>query len=116
MGASALALFAGLILGTLVCWLVLGRLLAPKRRGGDEPFDWGEHAVSAVATTRVAFALLAIGFAVISAALVLLVPWSVAFGELGRSALLRGLPPLIAVGVGLVYAWLCGALEWEPRE
>ena len=42
-----------------------------------------------------------------------LIPWAAIFRELGLVGFLEMTTFLVVLGVGLVYAWKKGALEWD---
>ena len=42
-----------------------------------------------------------------------LIPWAVIFRELGMVGFIEVTAFLLTLGVGLVYAWRKGALEWD---
>jgi NADH-quinone oxidoreductase subunit A len=56
---------------------------------------------------------MALLFILFDVELAFLFPWAVVFRELGVFGFVEMLVFFIVVGVGFVYAWKIGALEWE---
>ena len=113
---AALGLY-GLLAAIFVIGLLAAHHLQRPRSQGvthDEPVDLGAH-VPAQPDASLGEQLyrIAISFLVFLAALVLIFPWSVAFGELGTYAFAAILPLIAALGVGLAYQRLRGGLDWE---
>lgn len=61
----------------------------------------------------VRFYVIAMLFIIFDVELAFLFPWAVVFRELGVDGFVEMLVFFIVVGVGFVYAWKIGALEWE---
>jgi NADH-quinone oxidoreductase subunit A len=61
----------------------------------------------------VKFYLVALLFILFDVELAFLFPWAVVFRELGWAGFIEMLVFFVVVGVGFVYAWKIGALEWE---
>ena len=76
-----------------------------------------ESGISPLGTTRerfsVNFYLVAMLFIVLDIETLFLIPWAVIFRELGMVGFLEMTVFLLVLGVGLVYAWRKGALEWD---
>ena len=76
-----------------------------------------ESGITPLGTTRerfsVNFYLVAMLFIVLDIETLFLIPWAVIFRELGLVGFLEILVFLSVLGVGLVYAWRKGALEWD---
>jgi NADH-quinone oxidoreductase subunit A len=108
-----MALLAGAIAGSFVAFSVL---LGPKKRTRvkDEPFECG---MPSDGTWRqavpVRFYLMALLFILFDVELAFLFPWAVVFRSLGVFGFLEMFVFFLVVGVGFIYAWKTGALEWE---
>ncbi|MBI5177692.1 MAG: NADH-quinone oxidoreductase subunit A [Nitrospinae bacterium] len=102
--------------GTAVAMIVLTSLIGPKKEFDDkmEPFECG---VSPVADPKarfsVRFYIIAMLFILFDIEAVFLFPWAVVFRELGMFGFVEMMVFLGVLGVGLVYVWKKGALEWE---
>ncbi|MFQ5677918.1 MAG: NADH-quinone oxidoreductase subunit A [Gemmatimonadota bacterium] len=59
------------------------------------------------------FYIVAMLFIVLDIETLFLIPWAVVFRRLGLFGFLEMLLFILVVGVGLVYAWRKGALEWD---
>lgn len=108
-----MALLAGGIAGTFIAASVL---LGPKRHSKvkDEPFECGiESEGLDRRSVPVRFYLMALLFILFDIELAFLFPWAVVFRGLGIFGFLEMFVFFLVVGVGFVYAWKIGALEWE---
>ena len=88
---------------------------------------WGSKVVSRIlpadpgitplGTTRerfsVSFYLVAMLFIVLDVETLFLIPWAAVFREFGIIGFVEITAFLAVLGVGLVYAWKKGALEWD---
>lgn len=76
-----------------------------------------ESGITPLGDTRerfsVNFYLVAMLFIVLDIETLFLIPWAAIFRELGFVGLLEISAFLAVLGVGLVYAWKKGALEWD---
>lgn len=76
-----------------------------------------ESGITPLGTTRerfsVNFYIVAMLFIVLDIETLFLIPWAAIFRELGVTGLVEVTIFLAVLGVGLVYAWRKGALEWE---
>lgn len=100
---------------TLIIWLLNWRV-APRRLDsqkatayecGFDPF--GE----ARSPFEIRFYLVAILFLVFDIEVAYLFPWALSFLELGWSGFFVMLLFLVILGVGFVYEWMKGALDWN---
>ena len=108
-----MAVLAGGIAGSFV---FLSTILGPKRKTPlkDAPFESGMPSDGMAHTpVPVKFYLVALLFILFDVELAFLFPWAVVFRELGWSGFVEMLVFFVVVGVGFVYAWKIGALEWE---
>jgi NADH-quinone oxidoreductase subunit A len=96
----------------------LNRILGPRARKHDsvkdEAFECGnEPTGSAWARWSIKFYLVAILFIVFDVEVVFMYPWAVMFRELGWFGFVEMLMFIGVLGVGYLFAWRKGALEWS---
>ena len=102
--------------GTSALILVATTLIGPKKSFADkmEPFECGESPiVSPKLRFSVKFYLVALFFVIFDIEAVFLYPWAVLFKSLGLFGFVEMMIFLALLGVGLIYIWKKGALEWE---
>ena len=107
-----MAALAGLIAGSFV---FLSGILGPKKRSPvkDAPFESGLPSEGMKhAPAQVKFYLVALLFILFDVELAFVFPWAVVFRDLGWFGFVEMLVFFLIVGVGFVYAWKMGALEW----
>ncbi len=105
-----------LVGGIAAIFIVASALLGPKKRTGikDQPFECGMPSEGlSHRSVQVRFYLMALLFILFDVELAFLFPWAVVFRDLGMFGFLEMLIFFIVVGVGFIYAWKIGALEWE---
>jgi NADH-quinone oxidoreductase subunit A len=108
-------IFMLLISGFVASVLVLARLISPSRRSSTKAqnYETGETTVTdpwrPFPVRYYVFALLFLIFDVEAA---FLYPWAVIYRELGLYGFVEMVIFVLILGVGLVYAWKKGALEW----
>ncbi len=110
---AAWALLVALGTGLALLLLVVRRRVARRDAAGPPipaPRSVGRRLSS---RARDALFLVAVPIGVLQVGLLLLYPWATVVRELGRPALLAGLPVLAALGVGLIHVWRRGGLEWD---
>jgi NADH-quinone oxidoreductase subunit A len=108
-----MALLVGVIAGTFILASVF---LGPRKRNAikDSPFECGIASEGLdQSSVPVRFYLMALLFILFDVELVFLFPWAVVFRRLGLFGFIEMLVFFLVVGVGFVYAWKIGALEWE---
>jgi NADH-quinone oxidoreductase subunit A len=108
-----MALLVGGIAGMFI---VASALLGPKKRSAikDEPFECGMPSEGMSRTSvPVRFYLMALLFILFDVELAFLFPWAVIFRSLGLFGFVEMLLFFLVVGVGFIYAWKIGALEWD---
>lgn len=113
IGAFILLVFAVLIAGGM---LFATSILGPKKNFADkmEPFECGESPiVSPNQRFSVKFYLIAVLFILFDIEVVFLFPWAVIFKQLGLFGLIEMLVFILILGVGLLYVWKRGGLDWE---
>ncbi|MBF0593614.1 MAG: NADH-quinone oxidoreductase subunit A [Candidatus Omnitrophica bacterium] len=94
----------------VVSWLIRPR--APSL-AKNAPYECGEvvHGSSRV-QFNIRFYLVALIFVIFDVEILFTIPWAVAFRQLGMTAYLEMVAFILVLGLGLVYAWKKGALEW----
>jgi NADH-quinone oxidoreductase subunit A len=106
-------LLSAIIVGAMVS---LNTLLGPRATNPvkREPFECG-NAPTGPAWRRfsVRFYMTAILFILFDVEVVFLYPWAVLFRDLGLFGFAEMATFLLVLGVGLLYAWRKGALEWD---
>jgi len=108
-----MALLAGGIAGLFI---VASALLGPRKHTPvkDMPFECGMPSVGfAHKPVPVRFYLMALLFILFDVELAFLFPWAVIYRKLGVFGFVEMLVFFVVVGVGFVYAWKIGALEWD---
>ena len=105
-----------LCLGIAVGMVVLTTFLGPKRKFADkmEPFECGEsQLVSPHQRFSVKFYLVGVLFVLFDVEAVFFFPWAILFKRLGMYGFIEMLLFILILGVGLLYVWKRGALDWE---
>jgi NADH-quinone oxidoreductase subunit A len=105
----------------LVIALTAALLLAHALLGGSrphpskmEPYESGVWAIgSARERVPIRYYVIAMLFILFDVETVFLYPWAVVFRQLGTFGLWEMLLFIGILGVGLIYAWKRGALEWQ---
>jgi NADH-quinone oxidoreductase subunit A len=111
-----LLVMAGLVGAIAATFIVASSMLGPKKRHPikDTPFECGIPSEGSVhKPVPVRFYLMALLFILFDVELAFLFPWAVVFRALGMFGFLEMLVFFVVVGVGFIYAWKIGALEWE---
>jgi NADH-quinone oxidoreductase subunit A len=105
-----------LVGSTAVLFILASVYLGPRKRNPvkDTPFECGLPSDGYTkGSMPVRFYVIAMLFIIFDVELAFLFPWAVVFRSLGLFGFLEMLVFFIIVGVGFVYAWKIGALEWE---
>ncbi|NIC42034.1 NADH-quinone oxidoreductase subunit A [Aquabacterium sp. A08] len=95
---------------------VFGYILGPNRPdpAKNSPYECGFEAFEdARMKFDVRYYLVAILFILFDLEITFLVPWVVAFTDIGSYGFWVGVVFLVDLIVGFVYAWKVGALDWE---
>lgn len=113
-----LPIFITFLLGAAVCvvLLSLSRFVGPSRPTAVKalPFECGmEQIETPGAQFAVKFSVVAMLFIIFDIEVAFLYPWAVVFRKLGLPGLMAVVMFLLVLGVGFLYAWQRGALEWE---
>ena len=96
--------------------IVMTSLLGPKREFADKmgPFECGEsQIVSPHQRFSVKFYLVAVLFVLFDIEAVFFFPWAILFKQLGLFGFIEMLLFILILGVGLLYVWVRGGLDWE---
>jgi NADH-quinone oxidoreductase subunit A len=113
IGVALMLLMAIGIAGGMV---FMTSILGPKRYFPDkmEPFECGEsQIVSPRQRFSVKFYLVAVLFVLFDIEAVFFFPWAILFKRLGLYGLIEMLLFILILGVGLLYVWKRGGLDWE---
>jgi NADH-quinone oxidoreductase subunit A len=111
-----LLLLVGFVIVNAIGMLVLSQLVSPQRPTALKAAPY-ESGMPPLGGTRerfsVKFYLVAMLFIVFDIEVVFLIPWGVAFRQLGWSGLFAMTAFIVVLEVGHAYAWKRGALEWD---
>jgi len=103
--------------GFLVTMLVLSSFLGPRNRTVTKqlPFECGSVSVGDVRTQRfnVRFYLVAMLFILFDIEVIFLYPWAIVLKELGWYGFNAMMIFIVVLGVGLIYEWKKGVLDWN---
>ena len=113
IGVAIMLLMALGIAGGMV---VMTTFLGPKRQFADkmEPFECGEsQLVSPHQRFSVKFYLVGVLFVLFDIEAVFFFPWAILFRRLGMYGFIEMLLFILILGVGLLYVWKSGGLDWE---
>ena len=118
MLASYLPVLVFMLIGLAagILFLALGTLLGPKRHYAekDAPFECGFEAFeNARMKFDVRYYLVAILFILFDLEVAFMIPWAVVFKDLVMAGFWPMLVFIAVLGIGFVYEWKKGALEWE---
>ena len=118
MLASYFPIFAMLVLvaGFAAVSLLVSSLLGRRRRGvvKDSPYECGVEAVGdARIRFSVKFYMVAMLFILFDIEAVFMYPWAVVFRELKVFGFVEMAVFIGILGMGLVYVWRRGALDWK---
>ena len=95
---------------------LLTTALGPRARNPvkDQPFECGNLSAQPFRQrVSVRFYVVALLFIIFDMETVFLFPWAVVFRDLGWPGFVTMLSFVAVLGVGLVYVWRRGALDWE---
>ena len=104
---------SAIIVGAMVS---MNALFGPKATNAvkHDPFECGNAPTgSAYGRFSIRFYMTAILFILFDVEVVFLYPWAILFRELRWFGLFEMLTFMLVLGVGLLYAWRKGALEWD---
>jgi len=110
-------LIMALVAGTIAAsFVILSSLLGPKKRSAikNEPFECGIPSEGMTRTpVPVKFYMMALLFILFDVELAFLFPWAVVYQDLGWFGFVEMLVFFVVVGIGFIYTWKIGALEWD---
>ncbi|MBP1623026.1 MAG: nuoA-1 [Acidobacteria bacterium] len=105
------------LVGAIALMFILASVyLGPRKRHPvkDTPFECGLPSEGyREGGMPVRFYVIAMLFIIFDVELAFLFPWAVVFRSLGLFGFIEMLVFFVIVGVGFIYAWKIGALEWE---
>jgi NADH-quinone oxidoreductase subunit A len=106
----------GLAVVSAIAMIALSHLLQPRRPTDVKGMPY-ESGMTPLGGTRdrfsVKFYLIAMMFIVFDIEVVFMIPWAVAFRQLGLFGLVEMLVFVTVLLIAFVYVWKRGALEWE---
>ncbi len=112
----SLVLLAVFVVVNGVGMIAVSHLILPPRSTPVKQTPY-ESGIPAIGTVRerfgVKFYLVAMLFIVFDIETVFMIPWGVAFRQLGLFGLMEMLVFMVILLVGYAYAWKRGALEWD---
>ena len=110
-------LFLGLGIGFVgsafaVSWLI--RPKVPTDVVKNAPYECGETVQgNSRVQFNVRYYLFALIFVIFDVEVLFVVPWAVVFRQIGMVAYFEMVAFIVILGLGLIYAWKKGALEWQ---
>ena len=111
-----LVLLAGFVIFNAVMMLGLSQVLSPTRptKVKASPYESGMPPLGDTHERfSVRFYMVAMLFIIFDIETVFMIPWAVAFRQLGLLGLVEMVIFVVILLVGYVYAWKRGALNWE---
>ncbi len=111
-----LLLLIGFVVVNAVDMLAMSHILSPRRptKLKASPYESGMPPLGGTKERfSVKFYLIAMLFIVFDIEVVFLIPWGVAFRQLGFNGLVAMAIFIAILEVGHAYAWKRGALEWD---
>lgn len=106
----------GLSTFSAIMMVMMSHMLGARRptRVKQEPYESGMVPLGDTrARFSVKFYIVAILFILFDIETIFLIPWAVSFRRLGLFGFVEGLIFILVLGVGLIYVWKKGALEWD---
>ncbi len=99
--------------------LLFAKLIRPHRPTNEKltTYECGENpeGISWI-KFNIRFYVIALIFLIFDVEVVLLFPWALAYKEYGIFGFLVGIIFLVILGLGIVYEWKKGDLEWDRPE
>ena len=103
--------------GFLITMLVLATVLGPKNptKTKQLPFECGSVSVGDVRSQRfnVRFYLVAMLFILFDIEVIFMYPWAMVLKDLGWFGFFEMFSFMVVLGIGLVYVWKKGVLNWN---
>lgn len=103
----------------VVIALLFAKLIRPHRPTNEKltTYECGENPEgNSWIKFNIRFYVIALIFLIFDVEVVLLFPWAIAYKEYGIFGFLVGIIFLVILGLGIVYEWKKGDLEWERPE
>ncbi len=97
-------------------FIILGKLLGPSRPDSEKnsPYECGFEAFEdSRMKFDVRYYLVAILFIIFDLEIAFLFPWAIVLDEIGVFGLIAMAVFIGVLGIGFIYEWKKGALEWE---
>ena len=113
---TAVLIVAGIGVAAILGMFMTSRMLAPRRPSAmkDIPYECGiEPAPFRWSQIQIRYYVSAILFLIFDVEAVFLFPWAIIYTRLGLFGLIEMLVFLLILGVGLMYVWIRGGLDWE---
>lgn len=101
---------------TAVMMVMMSHMLNPRRPTPQKDMPYESGMIPLGDTRRpfsVNFYVVGILFIVFDIETIFLIPWAVSYRKLGVLGFVEGFSFVLVLGVGLLYSWKKGALEWE---
>ncbi len=99
--------------------IITAYMIRPNRNYAEKltSYECGEEPVgSSWVKFNIRFYVIALIFLIFEVETVFLFPWAVAYREIGMFAYVEALIFLVILGVGYVYVWKKGDLEWDKPQ
>lgn len=96
--------------------IFLSKLIRPKRPTDEKlkTYECGEEPVGTPwVKFNIRFYVIALIFLIFDVEIVLLFPWALSYKDFGVVGFLAGIIFLIILGIGMIYEWRKGDLEWD---
>ena len=118
LNAEFVAILVFLLIAILLAFIIvtLSYLLAVQNPETEKlsPYECGfEPYEDARNTFEIKFYLVAILFIIFDIETMFLLPWSVSLSQLSNLGFWSMIDFIIELGIGFVYVWYVGALEWD---
>ncbi len=99
--------------------LIAAKFIRPSRPSHEKllTYECGEDTIgSPWVKFNIRFYVVALIFLIFDVEIVLLIPWALVYKEFGLGGFLIGAIFLILLGLGMVYEWRKGDLEWAKPK
>ncbi|MBI9071679.1 MAG: NADH-quinone oxidoreductase subunit A [Melioribacteraceae bacterium] len=96
--------------------ILLSKLIRPKRPTNEKltTYECGEEPIGTPwVKFNIRFYVIALIFLIFDVEIVLLFPWALSYKDFGIVGFLAGIIFLIILGIGMIYEWRKGDLEWD---
>jgi NADH-quinone oxidoreductase subunit A len=99
----------------VIAGLLTARIISPKNPTQEKltTYECGENTIgSPWVKFNIRFYVIALVFVIFDLEVVFLFPWAVVFQSMGMIAFIEMLVFLVILGLGFIYIWARGDLEW----